>query len=85
MPEWLKDAPLAVLMLVAIGMFLRFLGAERKDRREAAEVSRVAHEKRDDAFEKVVERNTEMLGQTKEVVGANTAFLMKLSDGKVRM
>lgn len=77
------EAVAAGAVLAVVGMFLKFLVGERKERRAAAEASRVAHEKRDEAFERVVERNTEMLGQTKEAIGANTAMLMKIPNGRV--
>lgn len=73
------EAVAAAAVIAVVTLFLKFLAGERKERRSMAEESTKAHEKRDEAFEKVVDRNTDMLGETKEAIGANTAFLMKQS------
>lgn len=81
MPEWLKDLTGAAAVIVVVIVFLKFLAAERKERAVMSKNCHDAHETRAKAFEKVVERNSGAITENSGVIGANTAFLMKLTNG----
>lgn len=81
MEEWLKEAPLAVLMLVAIMAFLRFLVGERKERQLQNRDCHECQQRLCERYEKCVEGNTESHERTTRMLGRVEQAITKSNGG----
>jgi hypothetical protein len=79
MPDWIQEASLAVILLVAIGMFLRFLQGERTERRGMAKSCHQVHERQMESMDKVVDRNSDAIDTNSRVLGRVDEALRKLN------
>lgn len=79
MPEWAKDAPAAVLVIVVVISFLKFLAAERKDRRAITKQCHETHAAHLTSMEGVVERNSDIVKENTRIIGGATEVLRKLN------
>ncbi len=79
MPEWAKDAPAAILVIVVVLAFLKHLVGERKDRREQSNRCHAAHAERQASMETVVKENSAIVKENSGVIGGVTEVLRRMN------